>query len=319
MSSTGGRANLERLRGLEIAARLPADACSVAEARQYTRWLGRNHYENFLVASWLLPKRLHQPFFDIYSYCRWADDLGDEIDDPAAALELLDWWEEELNRALEGKPRHPVFVALAGTIAEFQLPDQPFRDLLRAFRQDQTRHRYADWQELLDYCRYSANPVGRLVLALGGYRDEKRLRLSDATCTGLQLANFWQDVARDWKKGRLYIPLDHLAACSLAETDIAAGRFDERYQTLMRELVTSTRKLFAEGLPLAETVAPELRIDIELFSRGGLAVLDAIEAAGYNTLESRPVVRRSKQMRLLGRALLGRWLGLGLGPAERAA
>jgi squalene synthase HpnC len=304
---------------LEIAGQLPADGCSLGQARQYTRWLGRSHYENFLVATWLLPRRLHQPFFNVYAYCRWADDLGDEVEDPAIALDLLNWWEEELDRALEGRPRHPVFVALAETIAEFQLPAEPFRDLLRAFRQDQTKHRYADWDEVLDYCRYSANPVGRLVLALGGYRDEQRQRLSDATCTALQLANFWQDVARDWKKGRLYIPLEKLAAFGLAESDIASGRFDERYGRLMRDLVARTQNLFEQGLPLAGTVRSELRIDIELFSRGGLAVLDAIEAAGYNTLESRPVIRRSTQMRLLGRALLGRWLGLGRGAGERAA
>jgi squalene synthase HpnC len=317
--SNAGCPSLARVRELDIAARLPADGCSQAEARQYTRWLGRSHYENFLVVSWLLPRRLHQPFFDVYAYCRWADDLGDEVGDPAASLELLDWWEAELDRGLQGRARHPVLIALAATIAESHLPVQPFRDLLRAFRQDQTKRRYADWDELLAYCRYSANPVGRIVLALGGYQDEQRQRLSDFTCTALQLANFWQDVERDWRKGRLYIPLDRLASHGLEERDVAAGRFDERYRSLMRELVERTRGLFELGLPLARMVSPELRIDIELFSRGGMAVLDAIEAAGYNTLEFRPVVRRSTQMRLLGRALLGRWLGLGRGAAERAA
>jgi squalene synthase HpnC len=318
--SNASRPSLARVRELEIAARLPADGCSPAEARQYTRRLGRGHYENFLVASWLLPRRLHQPFFDVYAYCRWADDLGDEVGDPAASLELLDWWEEELGRSLQGRARHPVLIALGATIAEFDLPDQPFRDLLRAFRQDQTKTRFADWGQLLDYCRYSANPVGRIVLALGGYRDAERQRLSDFTCTGLQLANCWQDVERDWReKGRLYIPRDLLAAHGLSEDDVAARRFDDRYRALMRDLVERTRQLFARGLPLAGMVSPELRVDIELFSRGGIAVLDAIAAAGYNTLEFRPVVRRSTQMRLLGRALLGRWLGLGRGPAERAA
>lgn len=319
MPSTAGRSGRDGVRDLEVARRLPADGCSVAEAREYTRRLARSHYENFVVSSWLLPRRLHQPFYDVYSYCRWADDLGDETGDPTAALELLDWWEEELNLALAGRPRQPVFVALAPTIAEFSLPAQAFRDLLRAFRQDQTVTRYPDWESILEYSRYSANPVGRLVLALAGYQDERRQRLSDFTCTGLQLANFCQDVSLDRRKGRIYIPLDRLAAHGLGEQDILRGRFDDRYRALMREMVERTRAIFDQGLPLAELVSADLRVDVDLFNRGGRAVLDAIEAIGYNTLEFRPVVRWSTQVRLLGRALVRRWLGAGRGPAERAA
>lgn len=323
--ATASRSSLALVRELEIARRLPADECPVARARDYTRWLARHHYENFVVSSWLLPRRLHQAFFDVYAYCRWADDLGDEIADPAAALELLDWWREEFELACAGRARHPVFIALAGTIAQFELPLEPFRDLLRAFRQDQTVHRYADWDEVLAYCRFSANPVGRLVLALCGYRDPERWRLSDFTCTALQLANFWQDVARDLARGRIYIPLDRLAAHGIAEDDLAAGRPGHRYRELMRELVGRTRQMFALGLPLAGRVSPDLRVDIELFSRGGMAVLDAIEAAGYNTLERRPAVGRATQFRLLGRALVSRWLGprqegqAGRDGSERAA
>ncbi|HVB97738.1 MAG TPA: squalene synthase HpnC [Candidatus Dormibacteraeota bacterium] len=319
MPVTASRATLARVRELEIARRLPADGCSLDDARRYTGGLARHHYENFRVASWLLPRRFHQAFYDVYSYCRWADDLGDEVGDAAASLELLDWWERELDRALVRQARHPVFIALAETIADFGLPAEPFRDLLRAFRQDQTVRCYADWEGLLDYCRYSASPVGRLVLAMGGYRDPERTRLSDLTCTALQLANCWQDVARDYAKGRIYIPLDLLSSRGLSEQDIGAGRFDHRYRELMRDLVARTRRLFEGGLPLAERVSPEWRIDIELFSRGGMAVIDAIEAAGYDTLTRRPVVRRSTQMRLLGRALAGRWLGGGAGRSERAA
>jgi len=317
--STAGRPGLASVRDLEIAKRLPADGCSLPEAREYTRWLARRHYENFVVSSWLLPRRLHQPFFDIYAYCRWADDLGDEVGDPAAALELLGWWEAELDLALAGRPRNPVFVALAPTLAEFSLPARPFRDLLRAFRQDQTVTRYPDWESILDYSRYSANPVGRIVLGLAGYHDERRQRLSDFTCTGLQLANFWQDVSLDRGKGRIYIPLDCLAQYGLGERDILGGRFDERYRALMREMVERTRRVFAQGVPLAAIVSPDLRVDVDLFNRGGQAVLDAIEAIGYNTIESRPVVRRSTQVRLLGGALVRRWLGAGRGPSERAA
>ena len=193
---------------LEIARNLPPEGCAPAEAQRYTRWLATHHYENFNVVSWLLPRRLHQHFYNVYAYCRWSDDLGDEVGDPARALELLDAWEEELQlvyRADRG-PSHPVLIALRETVRAKNIPIEPFRDLLRAFRQDQRVHRYATWEEVLDYCVYSANPVGRLVLYLCDYRDEERQRLSDYTCTALQLANFWQDVSRDLEKGRIYIP-----------------------------------------------------------------------------------------------------------------
>ncbi len=291
---------------LEIARALPPAGCAPAEAQRYTQWLATHHYENFNVVSWLLPRRFRQHFYNVYAYCRWADDLGDELADPARAQELLAWWEEELRLCYAGQPSHPVFVALAETLRECQLPIQPFLDLLAAFRQDQTVHRYATWQDVLGYCRYSANPVGRLVLYLCGYRDAERQRLSDSTCTALQLANFWQDVARDLDRARIYIPLDALATHGLTAEDIVARRFDARYIALMKDLVTRTRALFAAGLPLARRVEPELRVDIELFGRGGLAVLDAIEAIGYNTLERRPALGRSTQARLLGRALLSR-------------
>jgi squalene synthase HpnC len=291
---------------LEISRQLPSAGCPLAEAQDYTRWLATHHYENFSVVSWLLPRRLHQHFYNVYAYCRWADDLGDEVASPARALELLDWWESELRNSYAGSPSHPVFVALKPTTEECQIPIEPFLDLLTAFRQDQSAHRYANWDAVLGYCRYSANPVGRLVLYLCGYRDAERQALSDATCTALQLANFWQDVARDLDKDRIYIPLDALAAHGLTEADVFAHRFDDRYAALMKDLIARTRALFAQGLPLAERVAPELRVDIELFSRGGLAVLDSIERIGYNTLEQRPALSRAAQVHLLGRALLTR-------------
>ncbi len=291
---------------LEIAARLPPVGCSIEEAQAYTRRLATHHYENFAVVSWLLPRPLHQHFYNVYAYCRWADDLSDEGGDPAQALGLLDWWEEELGRCYARTPSHPVFVALTATVRECQVPMDPFADLLVAFRQDQTIDRYATWQDLLSYCRYSANPVGRLVLYLCGYRDAERQALSDFTCTALQLANFWQDVSRDLDKGRIYIPVEVLARHGLAETDIAARRFDARYVALMKDLVARTRKLFAAGLPLVERIESGLRTDIELFSRGGLAVLKAIEALGYNTLAQRPALGRATQAQLLGRALVSR-------------
>ncbi len=291
---------------LEIARDMPPPGCSVAEADRYTRRLATHHYENFNVASWLLPRRLHQHFYNLYAYCRWADDLGDEIADPARALELLEGWDQELRDCYAGKPSHPVFVALRQTIRACDIPIEPFSDLLVAFRQDQAVHRYPTWNGVLGYCRYSANPVGRLVLYLCGYRDAERQKLSDATCTALQLANFWQDVGRDLDKDRIYIPLEALAAHGLTEEDIVARRFDARYVSLMKELIARTRELFEQGMPLAERVDSALRVDIEMFSRGGLAVLDSIEAIGYDTLQRRPSIPKSKQLQLLSRAIVQR-------------
>jgi squalene synthase HpnC len=289
---------------LEIAANAPSAGCPPEAAQDYTRCLATHHYENFNVVSWLLPKELHQHFYNLYAYCRWADDLGDEIPDTQRALELLDWWEGELNDCYVGRPSHPVFIALRETIVAKDIPKLPFADLLRAFRQDQIVKRYPTWDAVLNYCVYSANPVGRLVLYLCGYRDEQRQRLSDATCTALQLANFWQDVARDLEKGRIYIPLDAAAAHGLTEADIVERRFDARYINLMKDLIARTRILFSEGLPLAKMVDTRLSVDLEMFSRGGIAVLDAVEASGYNTLRHRPSIGKAKQARLLGRALV---------------
>jgi squalene synthase HpnC len=296
---------------LELAKNLPLNGCAPSVAQEYTRWLASHHYENFNVASWLLPKELHQHFYNVYAYCRWADDLGDEIPSRERALELLDWWERGLDACYEGKPNHPVFVALRETIVAKDVPRQPFADLLRAFRQDQAVKRYPTWESVLDYCVYSANPVGRLVLYLGGYRDEARQKLSDATCTALQLANFWQDVSRDLEIGRIYIPVDCAAVHGVSEKDIVEKKFDERYVALMKDLIERTRGLFNEGIPLAKMVEGKLAIDLEMFSRGGLAVLEAIEAMGYDTLHMRPSVSKGKQVRLLGRAVVTHVLGNG--------
>jgi squalene synthase HpnC len=292
-----------RLGELEIEQNAPPAGCSPESAQQYTRWLATHHYENFNVASWLLPKELHRHFYNLYAYCRWADDLGDEIPETQRALELLDWWEQELDACYEGHPSHAVFVALRETIVAKDIPRQPFADLLKAFRHDQTNKRYPNWDSVLDYCVYSANPVGRLVLYLCGYRDQQRQRLSDATCTALQLANFWQDVSRDLEKGRIYIPLDIAARHGVSEDDMVSRSFSDNYVSLMKDLIARTRVLFDEGLPLAQQVEGKLRIDLEMFSRGGLAVLDAIESTGYNTLHHRPAISKTKQVMLLGRVL----------------
>ncbi len=294
---------------IDITRHAPQPGCSPEEAQKYTKWLATHHYENFNVVSWLLPKALHQHFYNVYAYCRWADDLGDEVPDAARALELLAWWEHELDVCYEGEPSHPVFVALRETVVAKDIPKQPFADLLKAFRQDQTVKRYPNWDAVIGYCVYSANPVGRLVLYLCGYRDAERQRLSDATCTALQLANFWQDVSRDLDIGRIYIPLDAAAAHGISESDIVERRFDHRYVRLMKDLIARTRALFAEGQPLAKMVDGRLSVDLEMFTRGGLAVLDAIETMGYDTLNHRPAVSKLKQAGLLGRALVAHLVG----------
>ena len=290
---------------LEIAHNLPPEGCNPVEAERYTRWLATHHYENFGVVSWLLPRHLHQHFYNVYAYCRWSDDLGDEIPDRARALALLSAWEEDLRHIWRHgeEPCHPVLIALRETVRAKHTPLRHYLDLLRAFRQDQKTQRYATWDAVLGYCAYSANPVGRLVLHLCDYRDQERQRLSDFTCTALQLANFWQDVSRDLDKGRIYIPLDELLRHGLGEGDILARRFDSRYVELMKSLIARTRELFDSGLPLARRVDSELRTDIELFSRGGIAILDAIEASGYNTLSHRPALSKWTKVQLLGRAL----------------
>ena len=273
------------------------------EAERYTHWLATHHYENFHVVSFLLPKHLHQDFYNVYSYCRWADDLGDEIGDTAESLRLLEWWSAELDRMYAGEARHPVFVALRGTVEKYGIPKQPFADLIRAFIQDQTVTRYETWDGVLDYCVYSANPVGRLVLYLCGYSDAERQRLSDATCTGLQLANFWQDVTVDQLKDRVYLPLDLLARHNYSVEEMFAHRFDERFRNVMREAVERARGFFMTGLPLARMVNKRLAVDLELFSRGGLCVLDKIERRGYDVLSRRPSVSKMERVRLLAGTL----------------
>ena len=283
---------------------IPAQAPTLADAHAYCERLARSHYENFSVATWFLPKRLRQHFFNVYAYCRISDDLGDETGDTAASLQLLDEWETELNACYAGSPRHPVFVALAGTVREFDIPKHEFSDLLRAFRQDQTVTRYETFDDLLGYCRYSANPVGHLVLYLCGYRDAERQQLSDYTCTALQLANFWQDVSPDYAKGRIYLPLESLRKYDVSESDIAGKRNTAQFLDLMRFEVQRAREWFDRGLPLVGKVNSELAVDLELFSRGGQEILNAIERQGYAVLGNRPSISKSRKLALVARAAL---------------
>ena len=285
---------------------IPEHAPALEDARAYCRRLARTHYENFSVATWFLPKHLRQHFFNVYAYCRISDDLGDEVGNPQASLRLLDQWESELDACYAGSPRHPVFVALAETIRACDIPKQPFADLLTAFRQDQTVTRYATFENLVGYCRYSANPVGRLVLYLCGYRDAERQALSDFTCTALQLANFWQDVSDDYAKGRIYLPQADIHHFGVTEADIAAQRNTAAFCDLMAYQVDRAYDWFERGLPLVKQVDRELAVDLELFTRGGQEILHAIEMQGYNVLGRRPSISKSRKLVLVARAALGK-------------
>ncbi len=272
-----------------------AASYTTAEAEAYTRWLATHHYENFHVATFLLPKRLHQDFYNVYAYCRWADDLGDEMGSAAESLRLLAWWRGQLETMYAGEASHPVFVALRETVARHAIPPEPFADLIRAFEQDQTVRRYAAWEDLEGYCRWSANPVGRLVLHLCGYTDAERQRLSDATCTALQFANFWQDVATDLDKDRVYIPLEVLARHGYTVEELYARRMTPAFGEVMRQVVARARQFFAAGLPLRGMVDRRLALDIDLFSRGGLRILDKIAERDYDVLARRPAISKAER------------------------
>ena len=314
------------------------DEVSPEQAAEYTRTLTRTHYENFTVVSWFLPKRLRDDFANVYAFCRWADDLGDEIGDPRKALGLLGWWREELQRCYDGRPRHPVFVALEPTVRKHDIPMQPFDDLIRAFEQDQEVSRYQTWEQVLDYCTRSADPVGRLVLYMAGHRDEERQRLSDRTCTALQLANFWQDVRRDiLERDRVYIPsevasqhglsieqmvdavardasVDRGATCAACPADsVAISALRPAYTATIRELVGRTWPMFAEGRALLPMLGPDVRLDVRLFTLGGESILRLIQRQGYDTLSRRPRLGKAAKTTLMLRAVAGKLMTLGRG------
>jgi squalene synthase HpnC len=274
----------------------------------YCERLAKNHYENFSVATWFLPVKLRQHFYNVYSYCRISDDLGDEVGNAQQSLELLDQWEMELNACYSGSPRHPVFVALAETVKKFGIPQHEFSDLLIAFRRDQTITRFDSFNDILEYCKYSANPVGHLVLYLGGYRDAERQQLSDFTCTALQLANFWQDVTVDYLKGRIYLPLEDLRRFDVTEPDIAGRKATPQFIDMMKFEVQRAREWFDRGIPLSSVVDKELAVDLELFTRGGQEILNAIEAQGFDVLRKRPVISKPRKLWLVTRAAVGKIL-----------
>ncbi len=273
--------------------------------------LTKSHYENFTLVSLLVPRRMRPHIAAVYAFCRTVDDIGDEA--PGDRLALLDRFEDELRSAYSGSPRHPVIAALQGTIHRFDLPAEPFLTLIEANRIDQWKRRYADFGELLHYCDRSANPVGRLFLMLYGRRDEELFRLSDNTCTALQLTNFWQDIKRDYGMGRIYLPQDEMEKFGVSESDIAAESANEELRALVRFQVERARDYFRDGLPLLDRVSGHLKVDIALFSRGGLAILDKIASQGYDTLSLRPTLSRAEKMRLFLSTLASlqyeRWIG----------
>lgn len=289
--------------------RIPDVAPTLDEARAWCRNLAETHYENFHVASWFLPKRLRRHFHSVYAYCRISDDLGDEVGNREQSLVLLDQWSEELDACYAGRARHPVFVALTETIRACNIPKEPFADLLVAFKQDQTVRRFPDMEQVLAYCKYSANPVGRLVLYICGYTDAERFRLSDSTCTALQLANFWQDVASDYQqRDRIYLPADAMVRHNVTEEIIANSVATPEFRALLKEQVDYARSLFEAGLPLVGMVDKELAVDLDLFSRGGLEILRAIEHCDYDVLSARPAISKATKIALALRAVSSKLL-----------
>ena len=280
------------------------EAPPLEDANAYCQTLGTGHYENFPLVSWMLPKGLHQHFYNVYAFCRWADDLGDEIGDAERSLELLGWWKDELKACYAGQSRHPVFVALGPTISQFDIPEELFADLISAFEQDQHILEYDTRDQVLDYCTRSANPVGRIVLHLCRQVSEQTYAWSDSICTGLQLANFWQDVSRDLDINRIYLPKEDRDKFGVTRDELFARDTTDGFLELMKYEVDFARDLLESGLPLVDVLPGPLQIDIELFARGGLRILQRIEQIDYRVLETRPVVTKFDALRMLTSCLL---------------
>lgn len=275
-----------------------ASVPSLAEARRYCRRLTRRHYENFTVGGLVVPRSARGHVANVYAYCRWADDLADETADAERSLELLDWWQAELSACYEGRTRHPVFVALEDTIRRFQIPREPLENLLSAFRSDQTVSRYETFDDLLGYCRNSANPVGRIVLCLAECHEPERIALSDSICTGLQLANFWQDAARDWSMGRLYLPTADCRRFGVDESCLDAGTCTDGFREMLAFQVGRAEAYLRIGLPLVARMPRPWQLSVALFVYGGLEILGAIRAQDYDVLSRRPTVSKWAKLSL---------------------
>ncbi len=301
-----------RLEGAPAEYALPAARPSLAEAQAWCRKLATTHYENFHVATWFLPKRIRPYFESIYAFSRVSDDLGDEVASKEIALRLLGEWREMLDECYDAAPQsmHPVYVALRQTIEETGAPRELFSDLIQAFAMDQTQTMWESLEDLEEYSRYSANPVGRLVLWVSGYKDDERARLSDKVCTALQLANFWQDVVEDWERGRRYLPASEMERFGVADAEIAATRFTPEFRAMMESLVDYTGSMLAQGSRLVDEVDRDLAVTLRLFVQGGRAALDGVIAQGYDVLKKRPSVSKVVKAKLLAGALMGKGLSL---------
>lgn len=277
---------------------------NLSDAQAFCREIAARHYENFTVATRLVPARLRQHLANVYAFARWSDDLADEVGPEGDATRLLAEWRKGLEECFAGRPVHPVYLALADTARQTGLTIEPFADLLSAFEEDHAFDRagvvvrYETRMSLLHYCSKSANPVGRIVLCLEGCQDTEQLSMSDAICTGLQLVNFWQDVQRDRRAGRIYLPTEDMDRHGVREEDCAGERASENVRNLLRDEVAWARELFSAGAPLIDLAPPVLRPAIRLFVAGGRAVADAIEHCGYDTLRRRPTVGRWVKFRL---------------------
>lgn len=270
----------------------PAPA-GMEQAFEWCTAFASKHQENFTVMSWCLPRALRPHFASLYTYCRMTDDIGDEAE--GDRLALLDEWERDFRACLAGERSQPVFIALGETIERYQISSDPFLRLIEANRIDQRKQRFATYSELLEYCSFSATPVGRMVLAVLGYHDEERGELSDATCIGLQLANFWQDVSRDRQQNRIYLPQEDLDRFGVTEEAIFGGGDSDQSRALIQFEVERARALFRKGKALEGHIDRRSRLDVRLFRLGGEAVLDAIERANYNVLSARPRISRQKK------------------------
>ena len=297
-----------QLQGAPAEYALPATRPTLAEAQAWCRHLATTHYENFHVATWFLPRRIRPYFESIYAFSRVSDDLGDEVADTQTAIRLLAEWRAMLAQcyAQPGSSQHPVFVALQQTIAETGVPRQLFDDLITAFEQDQVVTHHLSLASLEHYSVYSANPVGRLVLWVSGYRDEPRAQLSDKVCTALQLANFWQDVVEDGDRNRRYLPADIMQRFGVTDADLAARNFTPGFREMMAFLVAYTRAMMDDGAALTRTVDAELAVTLRLFVAGGRAALGGVVQGGYNVLAKRPSVSKATKLRLLTGALAGK-------------
>lgn len=309
----GSRASTSRVHDGQAAVRDPVawrlavvpGGGDLEAAEAFCRAVAARHYENFTVATRLVPPRLRQHLANVYAFARWADDLGDESASSAEASAALAAWRDELDRCFDGRPGHPVFVALADTIRRTGLERGPFADLITAFEQDQRQSRYATRDALREYCRRSADPVGRIVLALEGCREPQLVAMSDSICTGLQLVNFWQDLRRDRLAGRVYLPADDMARCGVTEDMLDEPAASPALRRLVAEEVAWARECFAAGAPLVDAAPAVLRPAIGMFLGGGRAVATAIERADYDTLSRRPTVGRWTKAALAARAWWG--------------